>query len=181
MNVASAALTDLLILTPLVHTDARGYLFESWKPDVLAAATGRPLTFVQENQARSGHNVLRGLHYQTGTPQAKLVRVLSGTIFNVTVDLRRASPTFGQWFGIEMSAENRRQLFVPEGLAHGFLTLSPESEVLYKITAPHIPERQHVLRYDDATLNIAWPLSAPPVLSEKDQRGLAFADLELFA
>ena len=181
MTVTPTPLNDLLIFTPVLHEDARGFLFESYQHDQFKAATGRDLQFFQDNHSLSRRNVLRGLHYQYPSAQGKFVRVISGAIFNATVDLRRSSSTFGHWFGIELSAENRKQLWVPEGFAHGFLTLSEASEVLYKVTSPYDPNGQRTLRYDDPDIGIIWPLTAPPILSDKDAQGLSFAALEAFA
>ena len=181
MHATPTPLNDLLILTPVLHTDARGSLFESFQQDQFRAATGCDVTFFQDNHTFSHRHVLRGLHYQSPVTQGKLVRVTSGVIFDVAVDLRRSSSTFGQWFGLELSAQNRQQLWVPAGFAHGFLTLSETSDVLYKITAPYDPASQHRVRYDDPDLGITWPLTAPPLLSEADMRGHPFAALEAFA
>lgn len=180
MKVESTPLDGLLILTPAIYPDARGFLYESYNEDRFAAALGRRLAFVQDNHSLSHRRVLRGLHFQTGTPQAKLVRVVQGTIFDVCVDLRRSSPGFGKWFGVELSAANRKQLFIPQGFAHGFLTLSMESEVLYKLDALYDPTAQGCLRWDDPEVGISWPLEGEPLLSAKDQQGLALCDLAGF-
>ncbi len=163
------SLPDILIFEPIIHNDDRGYFFEGFQNDKFQSAIGRDVSFVQDNQSFSHQNVLRGLHYQLETPQAKLVRVLSGEIFDVAVDIRQSSPTFGQWVGAHLSAENRKQIWIPEGFAHGFLTLSPTSEVLYKVSAPYTASHEHSILWNDPTLNIQWPLSVPPILSAKDK------------
>lgn len=172
-----STLPDVLILTPDVFGDARGYFFESFNQRRFADALGRDATFVQDNQSRSSRHVLRGLHYQVKQPQAKLVRVLAGEIFDVVVDLRPDSPTRGQWIGEILSADNRKQLWVPEHFAHGFLVLSETAEVLYKTTTYWSPENERCIRWDDPTLAIEWPLGgARPVVSEKDGRGMGYAE-----
>lgn len=181
MDIQKTPLSDLLVFTPVVHKDARGVFFESFNDAKFRAATGRIINFVQDNQSLSYRGALRGLHYQIGDyAQAKFVRVVKGTIYDVCVDLRHSSPTFGKWFGIEMSAENKKQLWIPEGFAHGFITLSEESDVLYKVASPFAPDHQACLKWDDPTVNIEWPLSGDPILSDKDRVGLAFKDLPLF-
>jgi dTDP-4-dehydrorhamnose 3,5-epimerase len=158
----------VLILEPRVFTDDRGSFFESFNERVFADAVGRPVTFVQDNHSTSRRHVLRGLHYQEPQPQGKLVRAVSGRVFDVAADIRPGSPTFGRWVGVELSAENRRQMWVPEGLAHGFLVLSETAEVLYKTTEFYAPGCEKCIRWDDPTLAIAWPLAAEPVLSPRD-------------
>ena len=180
MNIDTTPLNGLLVCTPVLHEDDRGFLFESFNHKFFTKAVGRNITFVQDNHSLSRRHVLRGMHYQIRHPQGKLVRVVRGSIFNASVDLRRSSPTFGKWFGIELSAANKKQLWVPEGFAHGFLTLSDESEVLYKVSDFYSPENQRCLRFDDRSVKIAWPLADDPILSEKDRAGLRFQDLELF-
>jgi dTDP-4-dehydrorhamnose 3,5-epimerase len=175
MQVRPTAIPEVRVVEPKVFGDARGYFFESFNRRQLEALLGRPLEFVQDNQSRSVRGVLRGLHYQLPAAQAKLVRVLRGEIFDVAVDLRRRAPTFGRWVGETLSAENRRQLFVPEGFAHGFLVLSPEAEVLYKVTDYYHPEHERCIRWDDPELAIAWPaLDGGPSLSAKDAAGVSF-------
>ena len=176
MNVVATEIPGVLLLEPRVFTDDRGAFFESFNAAAFAAAVGRPVSFVQDNQSTSRRHVLRGLHYQEPRPQGKLVRVVAGAIFDVAADIRPGSPSFGRWVGIELSAENRRQLWVPEGLAHGFLVLSESAEVLYKTTDFYAPGCEKCLRWDDPTLGIRWPLSAPPLLSPRDAAAATLAD-----
>ena len=176
MNVVATEIPGVLLLEPRVFTDDRGAFFESFNAAAFAAAVGRPVSFVQDNQSTSRRHVLRGLHYQDPKPQGKLVRVLAGAIFDVAADIRPGSPSFGRWVGIELSAENRRQLWVPEGLAHGFLVLSESADVLYKTTDFYAPGCEKCLRWDDPTLGIRWPLSAPPLLSPRDAAAATLAD-----
>jgi dTDP-4-dehydrorhamnose 3,5-epimerase len=172
---------DVLILEPKVFGDDRGFFFESFNRKQLEAAVGRPLEFVQDNHSLSQRGVLRGLHYQLPKPQAKLVRVVRGEVFDVVVDLRRASPTFGRWAGEVLSAENKRQLWIPEGFAHGFVVLSEVAEFLYKTTEYWYPEHERCIRWDDPSLGIEWPSSADaPIISPKDAAGLSFADAPVF-
>ena len=176
MNVMATEIPGVLLLEPRVFTDDRGAFFESFNAAAFAAAVGRPVSFVQDNQSTSRRHVLRGLHYQEPRPQGKLVRVVAGAIFDVAADIRPGSPSFGRWVGSELSAENRRQLWVPEGLAHGFLVLSESAEVLYKTTDFYAPGCEKCLRWDDPTLGIRWPLSAPPLLSPRDAAAATLAD-----
>ena len=176
MNVVATEIPGVLLLEPRVFTDDRGAFFESFNAAAFAAAVGRPVSFVQDNQSTSRRHVLRGLHYQEPRPQGKLVRVVAGAIYDVAADIRPGSPSFGRWVGIELSAENRRQLWVPEGLAHGFLVLSESAEVLYKTTDFYAPGCEKCLRWDDPTLGIRWPLSAPPLLSPRDAAAATLAD-----
>jgi dTDP-4-dehydrorhamnose 3,5-epimerase len=181
MNVRPTRIPDVAVVEPKVFGDARGFFYESFNRKALEAALGRPLEFVQDNHSRSVRGVLRGLHYQLPRPQAKLVRVAVGEVFDVAVDLRRGSPTFGQWVGETLSAENKRQLWVPEGFAHGFLVLSDVAEFLYKTTGYYHPEHERCIRWDDPTLGIAWPIAgASPVVSAKDAAGAAFRDAAAF-
>jgi dTDP-4-dehydrorhamnose 3,5-epimerase len=181
MEARRTAIPDVVLLEPRVFGDARGYFYESFNRRQLEAALGRPVEFVQDNHSMSRRGVLRGLHYQLPRPQAKLVRVVRGEVFDVAVDLRRGSPTFGRWAGEVLSAENRRQLFLPEGFAHGFLVLSDEAEFLYKTTDYWYPEHERCIRFDDPALGIAWPaLGGPPQVSAKDAAGLAFREAPLF-
>ena len=168
MTVTPTEIPDVLVLSPRVFTDDRGSFFESFNQRVFAEALGREVVFVQDNQSTSRRHVLRGLHYQEPNPQGKLVRTLAGAIYDVAVDIRPGSTTFGRWVGVELSAANRRQLWVPEGLAHGFLVLSESAEVLYKTTAFYDPSCERCLRWDDPTLAVRWPLTAPPLLSPRD-------------
>ena len=177
MIVTATDIDGVLILAPKVFGASRGFFFESFNQRVFDEAVGRSVTFVQDNHSRSGRNVLRGLHYQVERPQGKLVRVVAGSVLDVAVDIRRESPTFGRWVGVELSAENRRQLWVPEGLAHGFLVLSESADVLYKTTDFYAPASEKCLRWDDPSLGIRWPLSAPPVLSPRDAAAPTLGDL----
>ena len=181
MNVIPTAIADVLLLEPRVFTDARGSFFESYNRLTFAAKTGIEADFVQDNQSRSGKGVLRGLHYQILQPQGKLVRVVSGAIFDVAVDLRRASPTFGRWVGVELSGANCRQLWVPEGFAHGFVVLGDSAEVLYKTTDYYAPAHERCLLWNDPAIGIEWPsLGQPPVLSAKDMVGVPLSQAEVF-
>jgi dTDP-4-dehydrorhamnose 3,5-epimerase len=181
MNVRPTSIPEVVAIEPRVFGDARGFFFESFNRRAFEAALGRPLELVQDNHSRSAKGVLRGLHYQLPKPQAKLVRVVRGAIFDVAVDLRRGSPTFGRWAGEELSAENKRQLWLPEGFAHGFLVLSDEAEVLYKTSEYWHPEHERCIRWDDPELGIAWPTGgARPIVSAKDAAGVAFRDAPLF-
>ncbi len=181
MKAHPTALPGVFVVEPAVFGDARGFFFESFNQRELEAALGRELRFVQDNHSRSARGVLRGLHYQLPQPQGKLVRVVRGEVFDVAVDLRRRSPSRGRWVGEVLSAENKRQLWIPEGFAHGFLVLSDEAEFLYKTTDYYAPEHERCIRWDDPALGIAWPAAgAPPQVSAKDARGLALADAPLF-
>ncbi|WP_020206196.1 dTDP-4-dehydrorhamnose 3,5-epimerase [Cupriavidus sp. WS] len=180
MNVVRTAIPDVLVLKPTVHGDARGIFFESFNRRTFAASIGRDVDFVQDNQSRSARHVLRGLHYQITHPQAKLVRVIQGEIFDVAVDLRRASPTFGKWVGHKLSAESREMTWVPEGFGHGFLVLSEFADVLYKTTDYRFPGAERVLRWSDETLAIDWPVRDGLVLSERDRAGQPLADAEVY-
>lgn len=171
MNVVPTEIADVLILEPKVYADDRGFFFESFNQRVFEAAVGGPVTFVQDNHSRSKKNVLRGLHYQVEQPQGKLVRAVSGAIYDVAVDIREKSPTCGRWVGVELSADNKRQLWVPPGLAHGFLVLTETAEVLYKTTDYYAPAHERTIRWDDPTLAIAWPLAGQPQVSGKDAAG----------
>ena len=180
MKVTSTDLAGLLILEPDVFTDARGSFFESYNLRDMDKAIGCETRFVQDNHSTSARHVLRGLHYQIGRPQGKLVRVVSGEIFDVAVDLRMSSPTFGRWNAVTLSAENRKQVWIPEGFAHGFLVLSDGADVIYKTTDYYAPASERTIRWDDPALGIVWPMSGEPVLSAKDAAGLAMADAECF-
>jgi dTDP-4-dehydrorhamnose 3,5-epimerase len=175
------AAQDLLILEPTVFGDARGFFFESFNAREFQRATGADREFVQDNHSYSQKGVLRGLHYQIEHPQGKLVRVTSGEVFDVAVDLRRSSPTFGKSVCVALSASNKRQLWVPEGFAHGFLVTSESAEFLYKTTDYWYPEHERTLLWDDPKLGIDWPLSGPPQLANKDRSGKPLDDAELFA
>jgi dTDP-4-dehydrorhamnose 3,5-epimerase len=179
VQVLSTALQDVVIVEPKVFGDDRGFFFEVYNRKTFEEL-GLPGKFVQDNQSGSQKGVLRGLHYQIQQPQGKLVRVLRGAIFDVAVDLRRGSKQFGEWFGLELSAENRRQLWVPPGFAHGFLTLSAFAEVSYKVTQLYAPEHERSLKWDDPAVGITWPLEDEPVLSAKDRAGLSLAESETY-
>jgi dTDP-4-dehydrorhamnose 3,5-epimerase len=170
MNVEATAIEGVLVLQPRVFGDARGFFFESFNQNVFDAAVGRPVDFVQDNHSRSARGVLRGLHFQKGAKaQGKLVRVTAGAVFDVAVDIRRDSPTFGRWVGVELNAENHRQLWIPAGLAHGFLVLTETADFLYKTTEFYSPADEGAVRWDDPDLAIAWPdAGEPPRLSAKD-------------
>jgi dTDP-4-dehydrorhamnose 3,5-epimerase len=179
-TVTPTAIPDVLLLEPTVFSDDRGYFFESYKDRDFQEATGLQAAFVQDNHSMSTKGVLRGLHYQIRHPQGKLLRVVQGSVFDVAVDLRRSSPTFGRWVGARLSAENRRQLWIPPGFAHGFLALSETAEVLYKITDYWYPEHERTLLWNDPALAIDWPVDGEPRLAAKDVAGQAFAGIELF-
>jgi dTDP-4-dehydrorhamnose 3,5-epimerase len=184
MKVTPTAIPEVLLVEPKVFGDARGYFFESYNRKAFEEAAGVQAEFVQDNQSRSAHGVLRGLHYQLRRPQGKLVRVARGTVFDVAVDLRRASPTFGRWVGAELSEENQHQLWVPAGFAHGFLVLSESADLLYKVTDYYDPAGERSLAWNDPTVGIAWPLErlrGAPLLSPKDAAGTPFAQADLFA
>ena len=176
MNVTPTEIPDVLVLSPRVFADDRGSFFESFNRRAFAEAVGREVEFVQDNQSTSRRHVLRGLHYQEPQPQGKLVRALAGTIYDVAADIRPGSATFGRWVGVELSAANRLQLWVPEGLAHGFLVLSESADVLYKTTDFYAPSCERCLRWDDPTLAIRWPLTAPPLLSPRDAAAATLGD-----
>ncbi len=181
MDVQSLSIPDIKIITPQVFGDDRGYFFESYNANKLKEAAGITETFVQDNQSRSAKGVLRGLHYQVAPKaQGKLVRVLDGEIFDVAVDLRKGSSTFGQWVGEVISAENKKQIWVPAGFAHGFLTLSETAEILYKTTDFWSPEHERAIKWDDPDLEIKWPAGTTPQLSVKDAVAGSFKDAELF-
>lgn len=171
MKVTPTAIADVLIIEPRVFGDPRGFFFESFNQREFNAATGTDLSFVQDNHSRSAKGVLRGLHYQLGQPQGKLVRVVRGAVFDVAVDIRPASPTFGKWFGLELNEHDHRQLWVPPGLAHGFLVLSDSADFLYKTTDYYAPALERCIVWNDPTLGIQWPLDDEPLLSAKDRLG----------
>ncbi len=180
MKVIATAIPDVLILELDVFGDERGFFKESFNRKNFSRETGIQLDFVQDNYSRSGKNVLRGLHYQIKQPQGKLVFVGSGCVFDVAVDLRQSSPTFGHWVGVELSDKNHRQFWVPPGFAHGFVVLSNTADFLYKTTDYYAPEYERSIRWNDPQLNIDWPLSEPPSLSTKDQQGVLFKDAEYY-
>lgn len=181
MKIIPTAIPDLLIFEPKVFGDQRGFFLESYNQLTFQALTGLTLNFVQDNHSRSAKNVLRGLHYQIQQPQGKLVRVVSGSVFDVAVDLRKSSPTFGRWDGVELSGDNHRQLWVPPGFAHGFVVLSEQADFLYKTTDYYAPEHERCIRWDDPDIGIVWPEGIAPMLSGKDQQGLSLKDAEVFA
>lgn len=180
MNIIETAIDGVLIIEPRVFGDERGFFMETWNEAAFCEA-GIDTAFVQDNHSRSQKGVLRGLHFQNPGPQGKLVRVANGAVFDVAVDLRESSSTFGKWVGVELSAENKRMLWVPEGFAHGFLTLSDDTDFLYKCTAPYAPQSEHALAWDDPAVGIDWPVqSLDPIISAKDAEGLALADVKAF-
>jgi dTDP-4-dehydrorhamnose 3,5-epimerase len=182
MNIISTPIPDVLILEPKVFGDARGFFFESYNERAFRQATGLEVSFVQDNHSRSARGVLRGLHYQVRQPQGKLVRVVRGSVFDVAVDLRQSSPTFGQWVGAELSEENQRQMWVPAGFAHGFVVTSDSADFLYKTTDYYAPEHERCLAWNDPSVGVAWPLAGiTPQLSAKDLQGQALAQAEVFA
>lgn len=180
MKVTPTAIPEVLVLEPQVFGDDRGFFFESFNARRFEQLTGLAVNFVQQNHSRSARNVLRGLHYQIRQPQGKLVRVVAGAIYDVVVDLRRASPFFGRWVGVELSAENRCQLWVPPGFAHGFVVTSESAECLYNTTDYWAPEHERVILWNDPDLAIEWPLSGPPMLSAKDSQGGLLSAAEAF-
>lgn len=175
MNVTPTAIPDVLLLEPKVFGDSRGFFFESFNQRAFEAAIGCPAHFVQDNHSLSSRGVLRGLHYQVEQPQGKLVRVVAGAVFDVAVDIRSGSPTFGRWVGVELTADNKRQLWIPPGLAHGFLVLSDTAEFLYKTTDYYAPAHERCILWNDPALDIRWPLAEPPILSSKDAAGLSLS------
>lgn len=179
MKLTPTSIPDLAIVEPKVFGDARGFFMESWNRKTFSAL-GLDLDFVQDNHSRSRKGVLRGLHYQLHQPQGKLVRVTSGAVFDVAVDLRRASPTFGRWEGVELSAENHRMLWVPPGFAHGFLVLSDSADFLYKTTEYYAPEHERCVLWNDQEIGIQWPLEGDPALSAKDQVGTPLRSAEVY-
>lgn len=181
MNVTATPLPGVLVLEPKVFGDSRGFFFESFNDRAFAELTGVTCRFVQDNHSRSARGVLRGLHYQIRQPQGKLVRVSEGEIFDVAVDIRKSSATFGRWFGTTLSAENKRQLWLPEGFAHGFVVTSDWAEVLYKATDYYAPQHERSIRWDDPSIGIAWPLQGEPLLSAKDRQGAWLPEPEVFA
>lgn len=181
MNIIKTDIPEVVILEPKVFGDARGFFFESYNENAFSAATGLRPKFVQDNHSGSTKGVLRGLHYQIRQPQGKLVRVVVGEVFDVAVDIRRTSPTFGKWVGAHLSADNRRMMWVPEGFAHGFVVLSEFAEFLYKTTDFYSPDHERCIRWDDPDLAIDWPIKNAPSLSAKDAQGVSFNQAELFA
>lgn len=180
MNIVKTIIPEIRIIEPLLFGDARGFFYESFNRKIWQEKTGLQTTFVQDNHSRSERNVLRGLHYQIQQPQGKLVRVVRGAVFDVAVDIRKSSPCFGRWVGIELSEENHRQMWIPEGFAHGFLVLSDFAEVIYKTTDYWAPEYERTIIWNDPDLVIQWPLQKQPILSAKDVEGMAFRTAECF-
>lgn len=182
MKATRLAIPDVVLIEPKVFGDERGFFFESYTQSLFEEAVGREVTFVQDNHSKSQRNVLRGLHYQLPPKaQGKLVRVIQGEVFDVAVDIRKSSPTFGQWVGEILSAENKKQLWVPEGFAHGFITLSETAEFLYKTTNYYAPEYERCIAWNDPEIDIDWQIADLPVLSSKDQAGVSLANAEVFA
>jgi len=180
MNITPLAIPEVLRIEPRVFGDERGFFFESFRQDRFEQAVGRKVDFVQDNHSKSAHNVLRGLHYQLRQTQGKLVRVVVGSVFDVAVDLRRSSPTFGKWVGEVLSSENKVQLWVPEGFAHGFVVLSESAEFVYKTTDYYAPEHERCLFWNDPAIGINWPFSQQPMISAKDGCGLLLKAAEIF-
>lgn len=178
MQAIPTAISDVLLLEPKVHGDSRGFFYESYNEKIFGELTGADVSFVQDNHSRSVRHVLRGLHYQVKYPQGKLVRVVQGEVFDVVVDIRKGSKTYGKWGGVMLSAENRRQVWIPPGLAHGFLVLSEVAEFLYKTTDFYAPEHERCIAWNDPDLAIQWPIEGSPLLSAKDTQGTAFRDAE---
>ena len=182
MQVTPTAIPEVLLFEPRVFGDPRGFFLESWNQRVFDEAIGQSVHFVQDNHSRSTQGVLRGMHYQLANPQGKLVRVVSGRVFDVAVDMRRDSPRLGQWTGVELSADNHRMLWIPPGFAHGFLVMSESADFLYKATAYYAPQDEHTLAWDDPRVAIDWPIEAgrTPQVSAKDQAGARLADAPLY-
>ena len=180
MKAIPTAIAQVLVIEPAVFGDARGAFFESWNRRAFSKLAGHDVEFVQDNHSVSARGVLRGLHYQVRQSQGKLVRVVAGEVFDVVVDLRRSSPTFGRWVGERLSAQNRRMMWVPEGFAHGFLVLSDMAEFLYKTTDYYAPEHERTLLWNDPAVGVKWPLEGAPVLKPKDAAGTPLASAETF-
>lgn len=180
MRIQTTSLPDLLIFEPTVFGDERGFFFESFNSRRFNELVGKDICFVQDNHSKSAKNVLRGLHYQIRQPQGKLVRVVAGEVFDVAVDIRKSSPTFGRWFGTVLSAGNKRQLWIPAGFAHGFLVIGEEAEFLYKTTDYWASEHERSILWNDPGIGIDWPLPAAPVLSAKDRNAAKLSEAEVF-
>ena len=180
MKVTPTAIADVLIIEPKVFGDARGFFYESFNQQAFDKATGAHHQFVQDNHSRSTKGVLRGLHYQIEQPQGKLVRVARGAVFDVAVDIRKSSPTFGKWVGVELSEDNHRQLWVPPGFAHGFVVLSEMADFLYKTTDYYAPAHERCIAWNDPAIGIEWPMAAEPSLSAKDKLGTMLRDAQTF-
>ncbi len=181
LKVSPTDIPDVLIVEPRLFGDERGFLFESWNAREFCRAVGFDVQFVQDNHSRSKRGVLRGMHYQVGQPQGKLVRVVRGEVFDVAVDLRKSSPTFGRWVGFELSDRDHRQVWIPPGFAHGFLVLSESADFLYKATDYYAPAHERCLIWNDPEVGIRWPAGHEPVLAAKDRLGLALRNAEVFA
>ena len=181
MHIQATAIPDVLIIEPTAFGDERGFFYESFNARKFEELTGVATTFVQDNHSKSAKNVLRGLHYQLQQTQGKLVRVVAGAVFDVAVDIRKSSPTFGHWVGVVLSGENKRQLWVPPGFAHGFVVTSESAEFLYKTTDYWAPEFERSILWNDPEIGIEWPVDGTPMLSVKDQNGKPLADAEVFA
>ncbi|WP_283192607.1 dTDP-4-dehydrorhamnose 3,5-epimerase [Rhizobium sp. AN80A] len=180
MKVSSLAIPEVLLIEPTVYGDERGFFFESFNQARFNEAVGAEVSFVQDNHSKSAKGVLRGLHYQISQAQGKLVRVVEGEVFDVSVDLRRSSPTFGQWVGEILSVDNKRQLYIPPGFAHGFVVLSETAQFLYKTTDFYSPQHERAIIWNDPTVNVAWPIEAAPTLSSKDAQAPLMKDADLF-
>lgn len=181
MNVIPTAIPDVLVIEPKVFGDERGFFFESFNQQVFNEALGLNVVFVQDNHSRSSRNVLRGLHYQIPPkPQGKLVRVVQGEVFDVAVDIRRGSATYGRWVGVHLSADNKKQLWIPPGFAHGFLTLSETADFLYKTTDYYSPQHERCIRWNDESIGIKWPVTGPVVVSAKDEKAASLTEVEGF-
>ncbi len=178
MNIVATTLPDVFVIEPKVFGDVRGFFFESFNQQQFNKAVGCDINFVQDNHSKSARGVLRGLHYQIEQAQGKLVRVVAGRVLDVAVDLRQSSPTFGRWVAVELTAENKRQLWVPAGFAHGFVVLSESAEFLYKTTDYYAPEKERCIAWNDPDLAIDWGIDFPPLLSAKDAAGVAFKDAD---
>lgn len=181
MKVMPTAIPDVLVIEPCMFGDTRGFFLESFNQRAFKEATGLTANFVQDNHSRSAKGVLRGLHYQLKQPQGKLVRVVRGAVFDVAVDIRKSSPHFGRWVGVELSEDNHRQLWIPPGFAHGFLVLSDSADFLYKTTDYYAPEHERAILWNDPAIGIAWPLTAEPLLSAKDKAASLLADAPVFS
>jgi dTDP-4-dehydrorhamnose 3,5-epimerase len=180
-TVKATAIPEVLILEPKVFGDSRGFFFESFNAQNFASCTGLNVSFVQDNYSRSSKGVLRGLHYQVQLTQGKLVQVTQGAVFDVAVDIRKSSATFGKWVGCELNESNHRQLWIPPGFAHGFIVLSPSADFLYKTTNYYAPAHERCIAWNDPSIGINWPHGITPVLSAKDHQGVSLAEAELFA
>lgn len=181
MKATPLAIPDVILFEPKVFGDDRGFFFESFNAAVFEAVVGKPVNFVQDNHSRSAKGVLRGLHYQIQQAQGKLVRVVAGEVFDVAVDIRKSSPTYGKWVGDVLSAENKKQMWIPEGFAHGFITLSQTAEFLYKTSDYYAPQFERCMQWNDPAIGIEWPVGDEPILSEKDKKGAVLAEAEVFA